>query len=403
MVVNVVFIMPANKRKKRKCLAVDCVRPNTLRWNDAPATKGSSYHLLSTPGQRPLRIGSHCSGWASEALSLEALDIPHQHVFACDTEHAVEVLLQNCFDIGTFFRDITHPDSTALAPTVDIYVNGWPCQPQSNMGKRKGAEDPRSQVVDYLIKYLALRLPRCFVLENLAAIATDNYHDWFTAILETLCNIQDPDTGAAAYEVFWKSCDSADIAGLAQRRSRVYVVGVRKAWYGAAHGNPEFQWPVAMAMRPLESFLDKALDGTLVKGDGAISDTTLLSGTAMRNLLSMEEQFQELGCNPAQYHVIVDVAASPSRKNFAAGICPTITKHRGGCRGFYITSLNRRLSVFELMRLQGASPERFNAALDIIGHRCMGQICGNAMSPPVLTRIFQSLLPSVGLTHALNK
>ena len=138
-----------------------------------------------------------------------------------------------------------------------------------------------------------------------------------------------------------------------------------------------------------------------MRGDGAISDRSLLRGVAMRNLMGMETQFDELGRDPSRYHIIVDVAASPSREQFAVGMCPTITKRRGGERGFYITSLNRRLSVFEMIRLQGASPERFMAALDDIGHRDMGEICGNAMSIPVLTRILQSLLPSVGLTSAL--
>ena len=385
--------MPKPKKRKLE-------RANTLRWNDAPAVKGSAYNLLKTPGQRPLRVGSHCSGWASEGLSLEALDLPHQHIFACDNDHGVEVLLKKCFDIGTFFREMSHPDSIALAPVVDVYVNGWPCQPQSNMGNGLGSEDSRSQVVDHLVKYLAQKLPRCFVLENVAAILHKRHLDWFEAILAALRTIQDPSTGEAAYEVLWETCKSED-AGLAQRRSRVYVVGAMKKWYGTTRGNPDFQWPPAEAPRPLEDFLDRAPDGSLMRGDGSISDPSLLRGTEMRNLLRMETQFEELGKDPAQYHIIVDVAASPSRAQLAVGMCPTITKHRGGLRGFYITSLNRRLSVSEMIRLQGASPERFMAALDDIGHKAMGEICGNAMSPPVLTRILQSLLPSVGLTSAL--
>jgi site-specific DNA-cytosine methylase len=85
---------------------------------------------------------------------LESLNIPHQHLFACDNEPKVEVLLRECFDIGTFFRDSSHPDSVALAPTVDIYLNGWPCQPNSNMGNRQGSADHRSNVVADMLLYL---------------------------------------------------------------------------------------------------------------------------------------------------------------------------------------------------------------------------------------------------------
>ena len=384
--------------KRRRC--ADGGQANTLSWNHAPVVVGSAHDLLTTPGHRPLQVGSHCSGWASEGLALQALNIPHRHLFACDNEPSVETLLRTCFDIGMFFRDFAHPDSVALAPTVDVYVNGWPCQPQSNMGNGQGSDDSRSLVVDYMMEYLARKLPRCFVLENVASTLQARYSDWFEAILEALRTVREPSTGGAAYEVVWKVCHSEE-AGLQQRRSRLYIVGARKIWYGAAHGNPEFEWPSALAPRRLESFLDRAEDGTLVMGDGAVSDPSLLTSVAMRNLLHMETQFEELGYDPTRYHVIVDIAASPTRQHFSVGICPTITRQRGGCRGFYITSLNRRLSLSELIRLQGASPERFVDGIRAIGPTARGEICGNAMSPPGLQGILRNLLPSMGLMRVL--
>ena len=104
--------------------------------------------------------------------------------------------------------------------------------------------------------------------------------------------------------------------------------------------------------------------------------------------------------DPTQYHIIVDIAASKTRPNFHIdGICPTITKQRGGCQGFFNTFVNRRLTVSEMIRLQGASPDRFVKGVSKIGSRAMGRICGNAMSPPVVQRILQNLLPSVGLVR----
>jgi len=382
------------KRKRR----VDGHKANTLRWNSAPTVVGSAYGLLKTPGQRPLTVGSHCTGWATEGLALESLNLPHQHLFACDNEPAVEVLLRRCFDIGMFFREASHPDSVALAPSVDIYLNGWPCQPQSNMGNRQGPADHRSLVVDYMIQYLAQKRPRCFVLENVASALQSRYSPWMEAIMQTLQSIGESECGESAYEIFFAVCNSED-AGLPQRRKRLYIVGANKKFYGATHGNPIFRWPHPLLPRGMESVLDRREDGTLVMGDGAISDPSLLTPTAMRNLLNMETQLQELGCNPSQHHIIVDVAASPSRQHFSVGICPTITKQRGGCRGFYNSHLNRRLTVSEMIRLQGASPDRFCNGANEIGSTAMGEICGNAMSPPVVQRILQNLLPSVGLVH----
>ena len=382
--------------KRKRC--VDGDRANTLRWNSAPTVVGSAYGLLKTPGKRPLTVGSHCTGWATESLALELLDLPHQHLFACDSEPKVEILLRRCFDIGIFFREACHPDSVALAPTVDIYLNGWPCQPLSNMGNRQGPADHRSLVVDYMIRYLAQKLPRCFVLENVASALHSRHSAWMEAIMKTLKSISERGSGEPAYELFYDVCNSEG-AGLPQRRKRLYIVGARKQFYGATHGNRNFWWPTPLLPRGMESFLDRNEDGTLVVGDGAISDPSLLNPTAMRNLLNMETQLQEVGRDPSQYHIIVDVAASPTRQQFSVGTCPTITKHRGGGRGFYNTRLNRRLSVSEMIRFQGASPDRFLNAANEIGSTAMGEICGNAMSPPLVQRILQSLLPSVGLVH----
>ena len=371
---------------------------NTLCWNSEPAVVGSAHGLLRTPGQRPLRIGSHCTGWATEGLALESMNIPHTHSFACDKERSVEILLRECFDIGIFFRDATHPDSVALAPEVDLYLNGWPCQPHSSMGDRRGPEDNRALLVDYMIQYLAQKLPRCFILENVASALEKRFKPWMDAIMETLRSLKES-SGESAYEIFSTVCDSKD-AGLPQRRKRLYIIGARKKFYGVTHNNPDFHWPYQVKPCTLESILDKNEDETLVMGDGATSDPSLMTTTVLRNLENVWKKMLEHDVDPTQYHIIVDIAASKTRQNFhIEGICPTITKQRGGCQGFFNTFVNRRLTVSEMIRLQGASPDRFVKGVSKIGSRAMGRICGNAMSPPVVQRILQNLLPSVGLVR----
>eukprot|EP00973_Karenia_brevis_P030926 4265061-Karenia_brevis.AAC.1 len=62
----------------------------------------------------------------------------------------------------------------------------------------------------------------------------------------------------------------------------------------------------------------------------------------------------------------------------------------------------RRLSVSEMVRLQGASPERLAPAMKRISKAQLGKICGNAMSVSVVKAILKMLLPSVGLTLSLS-
>ena len=74
-------------------------------------------------------------------------------------------------------------------------------------------------------------------------------------------------------------------------------------------------------------------------------------------------------------------------------ICATIGNN---C---YVINVSRRLSLTEMIRLQGACPQRLAPGMQCITKSQMGQICGNAMSVPVFQEILRWLLPSVGLTH----
>eukprot|EP00973_Karenia_brevis_P012683 1720689-Karenia_brevis.AAC.1 len=72
--------------------------------------------------------------------------------------------------------------------------------------------------------------------------------------------------------------------------------------------------------------------GNLIKGNGANDDPRLLSKQCLRNLLHMEEDFNDLRLDPADYHVIVDIGASRQRMQWCVGECPTITRGRAGSR-----------------------------------------------------------------------
>ena len=93
-------------------------------------------------------------------MALETLDVPHQHVFACDVAPSVEKFLKHTYDIGIFFSDMLKTEAVDLAPSVDLYVCGWPCQSHSSMGNQRGLDDPRSLVVGRLLDYLTKKIQR---------------------------------------------------------------------------------------------------------------------------------------------------------------------------------------------------------------------------------------------------
>ncbi len=58
-------------------------------------------------------------------------------------EFCQQVLIKNFPEIKGRHGDITKTDFTQYAGRIDVLTGGFPCQPFSTAGKRKGTEDPR--------------------------------------------------------------------------------------------------------------------------------------------------------------------------------------------------------------------------------------------------------------------
>eukprot|EP00971_Amphidinium_carterae_P331118 6464516-Amphidinium_carterae.2 len=55
--------------------------------------------------------------------------------------------------------------------------------------------------------------------------------------------------------------------------------------------------------------------------------------------------------------IAVDVGASPSRPNSMRNCIPCLTASRGASHGHFITGLRRKMSMQELLKVQGFSPD----------------------------------------------
>ena len=73
------------------------------------------------------------------------------------------VLARNHPDVPNL-GDITALDTAAL-PDFDIVSGGYPCQPFSTAGTRRGAGDPR-HLWPHVARIVASRRPKAVVLEN---------------------------------------------------------------------------------------------------------------------------------------------------------------------------------------------------------------------------------------------
>ena len=165
--------------------------------------------------------------------------------------------------------------------------------------------------------------------------------------------------------------------GLPQKRRRLYIVGLHKD----EHIQPELPDPPSVELPLLSSFLDEDY-GALRARPGK------RQGTARQNLKQFQQVMKENGIDGDQETWVVDVDASKRFVSAEHEICPTLTYSRAS--GFWLTSHRRRMNTAEMWRLQGFPVEEITP---LASARMMGQLAGNSMCVPILTHIFDYLLP----------
>lgn len=102
-------------------------------------------------------------------------------------------------------------------PGFDLLLAGFPCQPHSLMGNRKGIKDERGSLFLDIAEVLRAMRPKRFVLENVRAIKSVNGGQFYAHVLDVLQN----DLG---YNVRSWELNAADY-GITQVRRRLFLVG----------------------------------------------------------------------------------------------------------------------------------------------------------------------------------
>lgn len=164
-----------------------------------------------------LRIGELCAGYGGLSMAVQAV-IPAEVAWFADNNPAAATVLKHHWPDTPNHGDITTVDWSTVEP-VDILTAGFPCQPVSNAGLRKGLEDERWLWPEIARAIGALR-PSYVVLENVAAIATRG--------LDTVLG----DLAALGFDAEWGTLRASDV-GAPHQRNRWFCL----AWPADAPGN----------------------------------------------------------------------------------------------------------------------------------------------------------------------
>ncbi|WP_178023039.1 DNA cytosine methyltransferase [uncultured Paenibacillus sp.] len=115
--------------------------------------------------------------------------------------------------------DITSAEIQAQIPDADIIAGGPPCQDYSVAGSGAGEAGERGRLVWTYLDIIARKQPKAFVFENVKGLITKRHRPTFDALLAEFDRI--------GYAVSWRLINAWDY-GVAQKRERVFIVGIRK-------------------------------------------------------------------------------------------------------------------------------------------------------------------------------
>lgn len=117
-----------------------------------------------------------------------------------------------------FTGDITKVKAEDI-PDFDILTGGFPCQPFSQAGLKKGFNETRGTLFFDIARIIKAKQPKAFFIENVRGLLNHNHGETFATIKRVI-------TEDLGYSFFYKVVRASDF-GVPQHRPRLYMVGFR--------------------------------------------------------------------------------------------------------------------------------------------------------------------------------
>lgn len=118
-----------------------------------------------------MKHGSLFSGIGGFDLAAEWMG--WENVFHCEKNEFCQRVLRYYWPNAISYEDVTQTDFTRYSGQIDILTGGFPCQPYSTAGKRKGKEDDR-HLWPAMLRAIREISPRYVVGENVRGLLSWN-------------------------------------------------------------------------------------------------------------------------------------------------------------------------------------------------------------------------------------
>jgi DNA (cytosine-5)-methyltransferase 1 len=154
-----------------------------------------------------MKIGSLCTGYGGLDMAVEAF-FDAETIWTCEFDKYASQVIKERINKPNH-GDLKTTDWTKVEP-IDILTAGYPCQPFSHAGSRKGADDER-HLWPYIKEIIGILRPQFIILENVRG----HFGLGFREVLSDLANLR--------YDARWTLIRASDV-GAPHRRERLFIL-----------------------------------------------------------------------------------------------------------------------------------------------------------------------------------
>lgn len=260
------------------------------------------------------------------------------------------------------FNEIPKGDITKISekeiPSFDLLLAGFPCQPFSNAGLKKGFNDTRGTLFFDITRIIKKHKPKVVFLENVKGFKSHNKGNTFKVIKENLEKL--------GYKVFTKIINARDF-GVPQNRERIYIIGFLDK-------DIDFEYPKESGIKTrVGDILEKDVDDKYTLSD------RLWQGHQRRK---KEHKAKGNGFGYSMFNENSEYTSTMSARYYKDG-SEILIEQKG--------KNPRKVTPREGLRLQGYPEDYIFPVSDTQAYRQ----CGNSVAVPVIRALAKIIVPKI--------
>lgn len=263
--------------------------------------------------------------------------------------------------------DIMELDIKSLE-NVDVVAGGFPCQPFSVAGYRKGFDDNRGNHFFRMLDFVDEMRPRVLFFENVKNLVGHDKGNTFKVIKQEI--------EKRNYSFHAKVLNTKDYGNVPHNRERIFIIGFDKDRYPENHKLFAFPDRETLTKKVTDIFIKEEVDEKFYYRDD-------------------KYMFPMLEADMQRTDTVYQFRRQYVREN-KSNVCPTLTANMG-TGGHNVPLIKtefgfRKLTPRECFAFQGFPK---NYKLPAIANSHLYKQAGNSVSVPVIQRLAENILKTV--------